>query len=528
MKNGYFRLVSDGGGFGLEIKAPRDGGENVRIKEVTDYLALCNVICDISALKNAVTEGKDTVLHLGAGACPRENMRYQLYTADDNMSVTARFYAPSSTGEKMSPEEFLNDLKFRQVRFGIQEENIRRALAGEAYCTDIVVALGQEPKQGKDAFIEYFFNTDPKARPTMKEDGSVDFFNLNTISHCKAGDVLAKLTPAVNGEDGMNVLGTRIKPREVKNAVLRCGKNIDISDDRLVLTSRVSGHATLVEGQVFVSDVLAVENVDNSTGNIEYEGSVEVHGNVQSNFSVKAQGNIIVDGLVEGAYLEAGGDIIIARGMAGMSKGEIKAKGNIVAKFFENAKASAGGYITTESILHSNVMAGSEITVGGKRGFITGGNVVAANQIKVKTLGSSMGASTVVEVGADPLIKQELAQLQKNAAEIDKQLKSIEPIIVSYAMKRRQGMQLSPEQMQYLSTLAKAREQKQKELAEANGHLEELQQVLEQQKQAQVIVTGEVFPGTKIVIGDVSMVVQTSMKYCKFVKLRGDVKMVGI
>lgn len=528
MKNGYFRLVTDATGFGLEIKAPSGGGECVRIKEVTDYLTLCNVLCDLSALKNAIAEEKDTVLHLGPGACPAENMRYNLYVAEDKMSVTARFFPASATGNKMSAEEFLNDLTFRQIRFGVQEARIREAFAKDEYCTDIIVAEGKAPKQGKDAFIEYFFNTDPKARPTMKEDGSVDFFNLNTISHCKAGDVLAKLTPAVPGEDGMTVLATKLKPREVKNLKFRFGKNIDISEDMRVLTSKVNGHVTLVEGQVFVSDVLAVENVDNSTGNIEYEGSVEIHGNVQSNFSVKAQGNIVVNGLVEGAYLEAGGDIIIARGMAGMSKGEIKAKGNIVAKFFENAHATAGGYITTESILHSNVSAGSEITVGGRRGFITGGHVIAASQIKVKTLGSAMGASTIVEVGADPLLKQELTKLQKDVAEVDKQIKSMDPIIASYALKRKQGVNLTPDQMQYLSTLIKAREKKQQELTELNGQLEPLQEMMEQQHQAQVVVLGEVFPGTKIVIGDVSMVVQSSMKYCKFVKLRGDVKMVGI
>lgn len=528
MKNGYFRLVTDASGFGLEIKAPSEGGECVRIKEVTDYLTLCNVLCDLSALKNAISENKDTVLHLAAGTCPKENMKYNLYMAEDNMSVTARFFPASDTGSKMEVKEFLNDLTFRQIRFGVQEDRIREAFEKEEYCTDIVVAQGMPPKQGKDAFIEYFFNTDPHARPTMKEDGSVDFFNLNTINHCKAGYVLAKLTPAVPGQDGMTVLGTRIKPKEVKHLKLRFGKNIDISADMLVLTSKVSGHAALVEGQVFVSDVLSVENVDNSTGNIEYEGSVEVHGNVQSNFSVKAQGNIVVNGLVEGAHLEAGGDIIIARGMAGMSKGEIKAKGNIVAKFFENATAVAGGYITTESILHSRVSAGSEITVGGKRGFITGGNVVAAKQIKVKTLGSSMGASTTVEVGADPGIKQELVQLQKDVAEVTKQIKSMEPIIASYAMKRKQGVQLGPDQLQYLSTLIKAREKKQQELAELNGRLGSLEEIVEQQGEAQVVVTGEVFPGTKIVIGDVSMLVQSSMTYCKFVKLRGDVKMVGI
>ena len=45
---------------------------------------------------------------------------------------------------------------------------------------------------------------------------------------------------------------------------------------------------------------------------------------------------------------------------------------------------------------------------------------------------------------------------------------------------------------------------------------------------AKVVVTGVVFPGTKISIGDVSMVVHGEMKYCKFIKLDGDVKMTAI
>ena len=40
----------------------------------------------------------------------------------------------------------------------------------------------------------------------------------------------------------------------------------------------MDGHVSLVEGKVFVSDVLTVENVDSSTGNIEYDGNVQVNG----------------------------------------------------------------------------------------------------------------------------------------------------------------------------------------------------------------------------------------------------------
>lgn len=86
--------------------------------------------------------------------------------------------------------------------------------------------------------------------------------------------------------------------------------------------------------------------------------------------------------------------------MNGMGRGVLATKGNVVAKYLENATVSAKGYVSTESILHSRVMAGTEINVTGRKGFITGGRVSAANVIRVKTLGSPMGADTIVEVGA--------------------------------------------------------------------------------------------------------------------------------
>ena len=47
----------------------------------------------------------------------------------------------------------------------------------------------------------------------------------------------------------------------------------------------------------------------------------------------------------------------------GMGKGKLQAGGNIIAKFLENVEASAGGYVQTESILHSNVSAEKYIDV---------------------------------------------------------------------------------------------------------------------------------------------------------------------
>ena len=107
-------------------------------------------------------------------------------------------------------------------------------------------------------------------------------------------------------------------------------------------------------------------------------------------------------------------------------------------KFLENATASAGGYVSTESILHSNVIAATEIQVTGKRGFITGGHVRAGQKIEVKTLGAMLGAPTVVEVGVDPEKKAEYMKMQKEVSEIVKNIRSLQPIL-RILQKKEQG-----------------------------------------------------------------------------------------
>ncbi len=528
MRNGYFQLVKAGNGYGLKIVAPTDGGETVRMSEVMDYLMRRNQVYDLAVLKKEIEKGETTIMLLGSGECPKENAVTFISFSQDYMQATLRVHPASETALPLTTKEIISDLNYRKIIFGINVEAIEECIEEKIYCTDIVVAEGKKPRHGTDASIEYFFNTDLRIRPTQNEDGSVDFFNLNTINTCHAGDVLAKLIPADEGEFGMNILGAKIKPRDVKRTHLKYGHNIDISEDKMTLTSKVDGHVMLVEEKVFVSDILTVENVDNSTGNINYEGSVQINGNVQSNFQVCAKGNVVVNGLVEGAYIQSGGDIVIARGMNGMGKGVLKAEGNIIVKFLENASASAGGYINTEASVHCNLMAGDSVTVDGRRGFITGGKVSATNFVKVKTLGSAMGASTIIEVGGNPEMKQRYVLMQKELSELAKDLASMEPMIITYLQKKKQGMQLNLQQMQYLKTLLDSREEKKARQVTIEAEMELRQLVLERQDRAQVIITGEVFSGVKIAIGDLSMIVPSNMKYCKFVKMAGDVKMVSI
>ena len=211
--------------------------------------------------------------------------------------------------------------------------------------------------------------------------------------------------------------------------------------------------------------------------------------------------------------------------MNGMGRGILKADGNIISKFLENVTAQAQGYVASESILHSRVTAGGEVNVDGRRGFITGGKVCATGSVNVKTLGSEMGADTIIEVGADPKVKERIAQLQKQIGEDTKLLQTVQPTLLSAKQKLAKGVKLSPEQIQQVQSMAVLNKEKTEAIAAANKEIEELQKRLGSSSETVVRVKGEVYPGTKICIGDVSMVVQKTTHYCRFVRERGDVKM---
>ena len=520
--NGYFRLVNREGSSSLKLFPPTGEGKPVDVTDVLEYLTMKDYACDLPTLKRAVENvvKEEQEIRVGNETRFPERECYKLRVEPDKMQAFAKFYAASEGGENMTAEEMIKDLQLRGIKCGIRTEAIAGFFAKRNYLEEILVAEGREPVQGKHAWIEY-----KKAKPTLNEDGSVDFFHLNILNHCNKGEVLAVLHPEVPGEPGEDLSGNRILPAEVRKETLKFGRNIDISGDRTMLTAQVSGHVELVEGSVFVSDELMVENVDNSTGNIDYEGNVQINGNVATNFQVKAKGDIMVKGVVEGAQLTAGGNIIIARGMNGMGRGVLRADGNIVAKFLENVTAEAQGYVASESILHSRVTAGGEVNVDGRRGFITGGKVSAAGSINVKTLGSEMGADTIVEAGTDPKLKERINQLQKQIGEDTKLLQTVQPTLLSAKQKLAKGVKLSPEQIQQIQSMAALNKQKTDAIAAANNEIEELQKHMTSASEAMVRVKGEVYPGTRICIGDVSMVVSKTTHYCRFIRERGDVKM---
>ncbi len=527
MENGYFRLENDpAGGYGLAIYQPKDGGDPVQIGDIVSYLEGLGIGYDRKRLEMKLMNEEDCLCHLGDGACPSCPESYHLTVSEDSMEAYVRFIPPSATGHRITLDGFLRDLKYRDIVFGVKMEALEHHFAtGGVYGTEILLARGEEPVQGHDARIEYHFNTDMHRKPALREDGSVDYFHMTTINQCKKGDLLANIIPEALGIVGHDICNRELEPHPVHPAVLKFGRNIELSEDKMSIRSLVDGHVALTDDKVFVTDVYEIQNVDVSTGNIDYEGSIQVNGNVAENFEVKAGGDVVVNGLVEGARIIAGGSIIISKGMNGMQKGYLKAGGDIIVKFLENTKVAAGGYVETEAIMNSRVSAGNEVRVEGRKGVIVGGYVQAGVKITAKTIGAPMGVSTMLEAGVNPLIKTQYNRMRKALEDLAKTIKNAETILNNFKEKLKKGHQYNESQLKYMKSVAKLLEEKGPELEQMNQRMERFRSMMEIQKMAEIVVQSEIHPGTTIIIGDASRTIQTNYQYCKFVRDKGEISM---
>lgn len=524
-RHGYFKISNRENGSFLVLYPPNEGGQALKTAELDFYFTQLLIEYPkekIGRLLANLTE--ITEIMLSKETLPPIKEMCKVSVDTEKGAAILRFYAPSEDGAYMDEMDIRAELVAGRVKYGIEQEMIDQFLKEHLYCTDYVMAKSLPVVEGTSAEITYHFNTNLTGKPKMNEDGSVDFHELDVISPVEEGALLATLKPAVQGTPGMDVYGQVIKPITVKVLFLKQGRNIRLSEDGLALYSMVNGHASLVDGQVFVSDNYEIaNNVDASTGNIKYSGNITIQGNVNTGYRVEATGDIIVNGVVEGAYLISGGQIILKRGIQGMGRGVLEAKTNVISKFIESAEVHAGGAVTAEAILHSKVYAKGDITVKGKRGFISGGEVKSATAIIAKTVGSVMGTITVLEVGIDPHLLQEFHLVEKQVVEANKELASLTQQIALVAKKMKSGT-APKNSSSVLMTLNNERVLRENVVKDLMKKMESYDQMFSEIQGGCVLIDDVLHPGCKVTISNTITYIRKPIKHSRLVKDEGEIR----
>lgn len=533
-RNAFFQLVHRSDGIYLKSYPAVDGGLPLKSDDIVTYLdkKQYNEI-DLSLVRqfvDASTQMPNALIKITEETRLPEN-EYALITTDRNgYMAKLRLYPPSNEGKRLSLHDLLNLASQNGIQYGIIEKNAEIALKGRLYCTDILLAKAQMPVQGHDAKIQYNFDANKTNTPEMSEDGSVDFHKLDMIERVKEGQLLATLIPAVQGTEGKNVFGKPIKPAKVKNLVLKHGKHAHLSEDKLEMYSDVSGNVVLVDDTVFVSNVYEVPaDVGPSTGDIDYDGSVEVKGNILSGYTVKATGDITVNGAVESAVLNAGGKIVLKRGIQGMGKGSMQARGDIISNFIESSKIVSGGKVISDAIMHSDVMAHDSILVHGKRGLIAGGKARSEVKIETKIAGSSMGTQTELEVGYDPTIIDRYHAIEKDMASLTEEKEKVEQNINVLKKRLQAKGKLGEDKMKILKQNSVKIKELDTEIEKYASEYEELEDKLEKMSGGgKIIVDGIAYPGVKLTISNAVTYIHNETQHSAFVREGADIRIKSI
>jgi uncharacterized protein (DUF342 family) len=212
-------------------------------------------------------------------------------------------------------------------------EGVEAMIDNSMYDRECLVARGIAPVQGIDASYDFHFNSKFDKTPKRKENGTVDYWSIQTVEMVKEGQVIATYNSPVNGKNGMSVKGKLLNAKPGRALPPLTGKGFVRLDDEKTYVSQMEGKIELYNNRIIISQVHEINgDVGLNTGNIDFRGDVIIHGNVPSGAVVRATGNITIDGTVEGCIIESDKDVVIRGGMLGHSKGTIKAKGDLHVK----------------------------------------------------------------------------------------------------------------------------------------------------------------------------------------------------
>jgi uncharacterized protein (DUF342 family) len=457
---------------------------------------------------------------------PSNDAKMTVEITDQEMKAVLFVTPPGPGGCDILLETYQTFLKDSKVYFGIDMDYLRGFADRPLYKEKVVIAEGLAPVNGRDAYLQYNFETNQtKVRIKEGANGRVDFKDLKIIQNVVEAQPLAKKIPPEQGTPGRTVTGNPLPARDGKDMALPLGKNVHVGDDKVTIIADMNGQVVEVNGKINVEPVYTVDgDVDLKTGNIIFLGTVMITGNVVDGFSVKAAGNIEVNGTVEKADLDAEGDIIVHQGITGRGKEIIRAGKSLMARFIENTVIEAGdAVIASDGIINSRVDAGKRIICQGKRATIVGGRLRASEEINAKVLGSSTaGTETICEVGVDPKTKELLTQLAEKKTALEKQYEDVKLNIQTLINIKQQRKSLPEDKEAYLQELDEKRVETITDIKKNAEEIEKAQDLLNNLKaRGRVSASSKVYPGVRVIIKDAKEDIRTEYRAVTFILENG-------
>ena len=328
-----------------------------------------------------------------------------LHISDDMVTITGTLFHRDFSGSLITPAEIEKELRDLGVVIDVCMDEISIALTVAREIglpqPDVVLVEGKHPVPGRDGWLEYLVST-REVVGTEDEHGRVNFRDRGAYPMVEADQVIARIHPPTQGEGGIDIYGKTI-PASMGNVLrIHPGEGVELQEDEITFSALDSGIMVVDRDVLSITQCLLIrEDVDIAIGNVQVGlGSVKVLGSVMAGSLVSAPQHVIINGVVEGARVYAGGNVEVGGGILMPEPGMVRAEGDVVANYATNARIEAGGNVViTSDITNSVVSAGGKVIVSRGKGLIQGGCVTCGKGMEVNELGSELGVPTRICVG---------------------------------------------------------------------------------------------------------------------------------
>ena len=263
-----------------------------------------------------------------------------------------------------------------------------------------VAARGLLPGVGADPYIHLVYKDAPK----VSLDGDIiNMRDMQQRSIVQAGQLVAEIRYLKPEVIGMNVLGQPIQPEPgpsmdvvVGDGILQLQPGKFFAECGGVPQCDDGNKLSLIKSHVHEGDV------NLKSGNIYFDGPVEIKGSVDSGALVRVKGPVKIYGSITGGTVISKEPIEVVESIVTGSQGKVVCSTQIKAAFIENSTIECdGSVVVAKSLVSSDVVAGDYIHALAPDGVIGGGTILCRNMVAAANIGFTKGARTKFVVGLD-------------------------------------------------------------------------------------------------------------------------------
>ncbi|MBN2435253.1 MAG: DUF342 domain-containing protein [Spirochaetes bacterium] len=443
---------------------------------------------------------------------------------------TAAVYYIVPTIHKRIPSvaDINEQLAALKIVTNVDSKNIERDLAridvNNPRVNRILVAKSIAPVHGRAEFYEPLIDLERKAGK-VETDGHINFKEVNSIHEVKKGDPVLKRFPKIDAQAGYTIFGEKAPAITEPTKGLLLGENlVPGRQNPDIFEASVDGCIFLNNRKLSVKEIAIIDgDVDYESGNVNFHGSVQINGNVLPGFTVKAGGDIIIDGNVDDAVIDAGGSVTITLGVAGKGRTEIIAGKDVNAKYLLNSKVEAEGTVAIdESVINCVLLSNDKIIVTSKNGKIMGGKSVARNRIEANSVGSKKETVSDLMVGRNLKVEKIIDDLRHELTEARESVSEQMNIL-----KNSFGNNLFEDPKGFISALPDIKKKncvvmlneltiRKNRESEIKEKIEETEKLLVFDEEPQILVYGNVYPGTVITVRREVKKIEETMTNARF------------